>query len=198
MRKLEQSIGRLARKVDLQFAEGETGPVTVDPEDLPEMLGPEPFFQEEARRDLPAGVAMGLAWTEAGGDILYVEATLLPDGKGLALTGQLGEVMQESAKAAQSYVWSHAEELGIAKQSFKNSGVHVHVPAGAIPRDGPSAGITMASALASLYSGCAVRSDTAMTGEVTLTGAGAAGGRGQRKGNYKEFYPKLYQYGGAR
>ena len=170
VRKLEQSIGRLARKVALQFAEGETGQVTVDPPDLAKMLGPEPFFQEEARQDLPAGVAMGLAWTEAGGDILYVEATLLPDGKGLVLTGQLGEVMQESAKAAQSYVWSHAEELGIAIDAFKNSGVHVHVPAGAIPKDGPSAGITMASALASLYSCCPVRSDTAMTGEITLTG----------------------------
>lgn len=170
VRKLEQSIGRLTRKVALQFAEGKAQQVIIRPEELPEMLGPEPFFQEEARRTLAAGVATGLAWTEMGGDILYVEATLLPGAKDLVLTGQLGEVMQESAKAAQSYVWSHAEELGIAQESFKNSGIHIHVPAGAIPKDGPSAGITIAGALASLYSGCAVRSDTAMTGEITLKG----------------------------
>ena len=90
-------------------------------------------------------MATGLAWTETGGDVLYIEATLLPDGKGMTLTGQLGDVMKESADAAQSWVWSHAEELGIDPDLFKNSGVHVHVPAGAIPKDGPSAGITMAS-----------------------------------------------------
>src|SRR5581483_5993086 len=98
LRRLERAIGRVTRKVALKFAEGETGPFSVEPDDLAEMLGPEPFNQEEARRDLPAGVATGLAWTETGGDVLYIEATLLPDGKGLTLTGQLGEVMQESAK----------------------------------------------------------------------------------------------------
>ena len=102
--------------------------------------------------------------------MLYVEAMLLPDGKGLTLTGQLGEVMQESAKAAQSYIWSHADEFGIDRASFKEYGVHIHVPAGAIPKDGPSAGITMATALASLYTKLPVRGDTAMTGEITLTG----------------------------
>ena len=122
------------------------------------------------RRSLPAGVATGLAWTESGGDVLYIETTLLPDGKGLTLTGQLGEVMQESAKAAQSYLWSHAAELSIDPAVFRTSGVHVHVPAGAIPKDGPSAGVTMATALASLYTGLPARNDTAMTGEITLTG----------------------------
>jgi ATP-dependent Lon protease len=122
------------------------------------------------RTELPPGVAPGVAWTESGGDVLYIEATLLPDGRGLTLTGQLGEVMQESAKAAQSYIWSHADELGIDRQLFRKAGVHIHIPAGAIPKDGPSAGITMATALASLYTKYPARSDTAMTGEVTLTG----------------------------
>ena len=170
LRKLERAIARVTRKVALKFAEGATGPVTVTLEELSEMLGPEPFNQEEARRDLPPGVATGLAWTEAGGDVLYIEATLLPDGKGLTLTGQLGEVMQESVKAAQSYIWSHADSFDIDPALFKNSGVHVHVPAGAIPKDGPSAGVTMATALTSLYTKLPARSDIAMTGEITLTG----------------------------
>jgi ATP-dependent Lon protease len=119
---------------------------------------------------LPAGVATGLAWTETGGDVLYIEALMLPDGRSLTLTGQLGEVMQESAKAAQSYVWSRADEFGIERSVFKESGVHIHVPAGAIPKDGPSAGVTMATALASLYAKAPVRTDTAMTGEITLAG----------------------------
>jgi ATP-dependent Lon protease len=134
------------------------------------MFGPEPFSQEQARRELPPGVATGLAWTETGGDVLYIEGTMLPDGKGLTLTGQLGEVMQESAKAAQSYIWSHAGDFEIDPGLFKNAGVHVHVPAGAIPKDGPSAGVTMATALASLYTKLPARSDVAMTGEITLTG----------------------------
>jgi ATP-dependent Lon protease len=122
------------------------------------------------RKQLPPGVATGLAWTETGGDVLYVEATLLPNGRGMTLTGQLGEVMQESARAAQSYLWSHAQELGIDRMLFRRYGVHIHVPAGAIPKDGPSAGVTMATALASVYSGHSVRVDTAMTGEITLVG----------------------------
>ena len=170
VRQLERTIGRLARRVALGFAEGQTTPVTVGIEDVPEMLGPERVTVELVRQHLPPGVATGLAWTEAGGDVLYIEATLLPEGTGLTLTGQLGTVMQESAKAAQSFVWSHAEALGIDRTLFKNAGVHIHVPAGAIPKDGPSAGITMATALASVYTGLAVRSDTAMTGEITLTG----------------------------
>jgi ATP-dependent Lon protease len=170
VRQLERTIGRLARRVALQVAEGQTEAVTIRPEDLSEMLGPERFSFELARKQLPPGVATGLAWTEAGGDVLYIEATLLPEGTGLTLTGQLGAVMQESAKAAQSFLWSHADMLGLDRALFKDAGVHIHVPAGAIPKDGPSAGITMATALASIYTGAAVRSDTAMTGEITLTG----------------------------
>jgi ATP-dependent Lon protease len=170
VRRLEQALGRVIRKVALRFAESGPSKVTVAPQDLVEMLGPEPVLPEEARKDLPPGVATGLAWTEAGGDVLYIEATLLPNGKDLTITGQLGDVMQESAKTARSFVWSHAVELGIDSSKFLNSGLHIHVPAGATPKDGPSAGVTMTTALASVYSGVAARSDTAMTGEVTLTG----------------------------
>ncbi|MGD0436627.1 MAG: endopeptidase La [Bryobacteraceae bacterium] len=170
LRGLERAIGRVARKLALRVAEGNADACTVTTDDLADMLGPEMFNQEEARRELPPGVSTGLAWTEAGGDVLYIEATLLPDGKGLTLTGQLGEVMQESVKAAQSYIWSHAASFDIDPMLFKNSGVHVHVPAGAIPKDGPSAGVTMATALTSLYTKLPARSDVAMTGEVTLTG----------------------------
>lgn len=170
VRKLEQTLGRVIRKVALKIAEGQTDPAAVKPEDVSEMLGPEPITPEHARKELPAGVATGLAWTESGGDVLYIEATLLPSGKDLTITGQLGEVMQESAKTARSFVWSHAAALGIDPALFLNSGLHIHVPAGAIPKDGPSAGVTMTTALASIYSGKPARSDTAMTGEVTLTG----------------------------
>jgi ATP-dependent Lon protease len=170
VRQLERTIGRIARKVALRHAEGNREPVTVTREDLTTWLGPRRFSLEQTRRQLPPGVATGLAWTETGGDVLYVEATLLPNGRGMTLTGQLGEVMQESARAAQSYVWSHAEELGIDGTKFRRYGVHIHVPAGAIPKDGPSAGVTMATALTSVYTRYAVRVDTAMTGEITLTG----------------------------
>jgi len=170
LRRLERAIGRLTRKVALRFAEGQAESIVIRPDDLVEMLGPEPFTIDEMRKNSPAGVVAGLAWTETGGDVLYIEGTLLPDGNGLTLTGQLGDVMKESARTAQSWVWSHAEELGIDPALFKNSGVHIHVPAGAIPKDGPSAGITMATALASVYTKFPARSDTAMTGEITLTG----------------------------
>lgn len=170
VRQLERAIGRVMRKVALKVAEGHTGEVSIGKDELVELLGPERFSPEQARKDVPAGVATGLAWTEAGGDVLYIEAALLRDGKGLSLTGQLGEVMQESAKTAQSFIWSHAGELVIDQSMFRRYGVHVHVPAGAIPKDGPSAGVTMTTALTSLYTGLPVRSDTAMTGEVTLSG----------------------------
>lgn len=170
LRQFERAIGRLGRKVALRFAEGNTQAVTVKAEDLIEMLGSERFAPEQARKQMPPGVATGLAWTEAGGDVLYVEAALLPQGSNLTITGQLGEVMQESAKAAQSYLWSHADEFGIERSLFKDAGVHIHVPAGAIPKDGPSAGVTMATALTSLYAKTPARTDTAMTGEITLTG----------------------------
>ena len=133
------------------------------------------------RKTMPAGVATGLAWTETGGDVLYIESALLPEGKGLTLTGQLGDVMQESAKIAQSYIWSHAADLGVNPDAIKNNGVHVHVPAGAIPKDGPSAGVTMTTAMASLYTGLPARSDIAMTGEVTLGGPGVSDRRHKGK-----------------
>lgn len=170
LRNLERAIGRLARKAALKFAEGHQDLLEMNPERITDLLGPETFLPESAQKDLPAGVATGLAWTPSGGDVLYVEAILLPSGKGLTLTGQLGEVMQESAKAAQSYLWAHAEEYGLDAKAFSEMGVHIHVPAGAIPKDGPSAGITAAVALASLYSKKPARNDTAMTGEITLTG----------------------------
>jgi len=170
LRKLEQRIGSIARKIALKVAEGSSDALSVRPDDLLDLLGPEPFYLEEMRRNLQPGEATGLAWTESGGDVLYIESTLLPDGKGLTLTGQLGDVMQESARAAQSYIWSHAAIFGIDTAKFKDFGVHVHVPAGAVPKDGPSAGITTVVALASLYTGTPARGDTAMTGEVTLTG----------------------------
>jgi len=170
VRQLERAIGRIARKVAVRYAEGHTEPVTVGANDVITWLGPRRFSREQARRQLPAGVAIGLAWTETGGEVLYVEATLLPNGRGMTLTGQLGEVMQESARAAQSYIWSHTQELGIDRDRFRKYGVHIHVPAGATPKDGPSAGVTMATALASVYSGYPARADIAMTGEITLTG----------------------------
>jgi ATP-dependent Lon protease len=163
-------LGRVIRKVAVKFADGHTEPVVVNADDIPELLGPEAILPDQARKELPAGVATGLAWTETGGDVLYIEAALLPEGKELTITGQLGEVMQESAKTARSYLWSHAAEFGLDPKQFLNAGLHIHVPAGAIPKDGPSAGVTMTTALASLYLGHPARSDTAMTGEVTLTG----------------------------
>jgi ATP-dependent Lon protease len=170
VRQLERAIGRVMRKAALKVAEGSAGQREIGKEEITDLLGPERFTPEQARKDVPAGVVTGLAWTEAGGDVLYVEAALLRDGKGLSLTGQLGEVMQESARTAQSYIWSHANQFSIDQSLFRRYGVHVHVPAGAIPKDGPSAGVTMTAALASLYTGLPVRSDTAMTGEVTLSG----------------------------
>jgi ATP-dependent Lon protease len=170
VRELERMLGSIARKVARRFAEGKTEPVSVGVSDLTDLLGPERVRPERFRKELPAGVSTGLAWTEAGGDVLYVEATLLRDGRGMRLTGQLGDVMKESARAAQSFVWSHADALGIDPDLFRHSGVHIHVPAGAVPKDGPSAGVALASALTSLYTGVPVRSDVAMTGEITLTG----------------------------
>ncbi len=170
VRQVERAIGNLARKVALKVAEGSTEKVKITAADVKEYLGPPRFYPEEARLDLPAGVATGMAWTEMGGEVLFIEATLLPGSSGLTLTGQLGEVMKESAQAARSYLWSHAAEFDIDPEAIKQNGVHLHVPAGAIPKDGPSAGVTMASALASLYTGRKVRSDTAMTGEITLSG----------------------------
>ncbi len=170
VRNLERALGQVARKIARRFATGQTAAVTVRQEEVSELLGPERVRPERSRTGLQPGVATGLAWTEAGGDVLYVEASLMPGGRGLHITGQLGEVMRESARAARTYVWAHAEELGIEPDLFRKNGVHIHVPAGAVPKDGPSAGVTLATALASLYTHRPVRSDVAMTGEVTLSG----------------------------
>jgi len=169
VRQLERNIGSIARKVALKIAQGQVDSVTITA-DIKDYLGAPKFYPEQARKELPAGVATGMAWTEMGGEVLFIEATLLPGGKGLTITGQLGEVMQESARAAQSYLWSHAAEFGISAEMFRDYGVHLHVPAGAIPKDGPSAGVSITAALASLYTGRRVRPDTAMTGEITLSG----------------------------
>jgi ATP-dependent Lon protease len=170
VRQLERSIGRLMRKVALKFAEDKVEPVVVTADQLINLLGSEQTMFEKGRKNLPPGVATGLAWTETGGEVLYIEAVLLPKGRDLTLTGQLGDVMRESAQAARSYIWAHADEMGIDARQMQMSGVHIHVPAGAVPKDGPSAGITMMTALTSAYTGTPVRSDTAMTGEITLAG----------------------------
>ena len=170
VRQLERNIGSVARKVALKIAQGQAETVRVTATEIHDYLGAPRFYPEQARKELPAGVATGMAWTEMGGEVLFIEATLLPGGKGLTITGQLGEVMQESARAAQSYLWAHATEFGLSPEMFQDYGVHLHVPAGAIPKDGPSAGVAITGALASLYSGRRVRPDTAMTGEITLSG----------------------------
>jgi ATP-dependent Lon protease len=170
VRQLERTIARLVRKLAVNFAEGKSEPVIVRPDQPTELIGPPYFVPDRPRPLMPAGVATGLAWTEMGGEVLYIEASLLQGRHGLRLTGQLGKVMRESAKTAQSYVWSHAHELGIDPNLIKTSGVHIHVPAGAVPKDGPSAGVAMVTALASLFSGIPARADTAMTGEITLAG----------------------------
>jgi len=170
VRNLERSLGRVVRKIARKLAEGSDESRTIGPEDLTDLLGPERFPLERMRQKFEPGIVAGLAWTEAGGEVLYVEASLLPGGKGIRLTGQLGKVMRESARAAQSFVWAHAPQLGIDPGLFLHSGLHVHVPAGAVPKDGPSAGVAMVCALTSLYTGVAPRNDTAMTGEITLSG----------------------------
>jgi ATP-dependent Lon protease len=145
--------------------------VTVHAADLPDYLGPARFHREVSFRVSRPGVATGVAWTEAGGDVLFVEASLLPSGHhNLILTGQLGNVMQESARAAVSHIRAHATELGLSPELFDKSDLHVHVPAGAIPKDGPSAGVTMATAIVSALRDQTVREDVAMTGEITLSG----------------------------
>ncbi|MCA9154685.1 MAG: endopeptidase La, partial [Planctomycetales bacterium] len=169
VRELERTIGRLCRKIATRFAGGSTEPVTVAPEELTELLGRERFFHEDARRELPPGVAAGMAYTPVGGEVLYIEAVALPGSGELMLTGKLGDVMKESAQAARSFIRSWAASHGVPEEKLK-TGLHIHVPAGATPKDGPSAGVTMATALASVFTGVAVPSDLAMTGEITLSG----------------------------
>jgi ATP-dependent Lon protease len=171
VRNLDRQIAAVARKVARQIAEGRTEPVRVTAETLHEYLGRPRFFDEVAERTTRPGVATGLAWTPTGGDVLFVEATMMPSREEeLVLTGMLGDVMRESAQAAISYVRSNAAALGVEPALFEGKRIHIHVPAGAIPKDGPSAGITMTTAVASLATGRPVRSDLAMTGEITLRG----------------------------
>jgi ATP-dependent Lon protease len=170
VRNLEREIGTLCRKIAKQIAEGKATPICITAESIPDYLGRPRFFEEAAERIDRPGIATGLVWTPVGGEIIFVEAAAMP-GKGqLTLTGQLGDVMKESAVAALSYVRSNAEALGLPQNVFEEQNVHIHVPAGAIPKDGPSAGVTMITVLVSLASGRKVRSDVAMTGEITLRG----------------------------
>jgi ATP-dependent Lon protease len=170
VRNLEREIGTVLRNVAVRLAEGAEGPVRIDRDDLAGILGPRQFENEVAMRTSVPGVATGLAWTPVGGDILFIEATRAPGSGRLVLTGQLGEVMRESAQAALSVVKNRAVSLGIEPKSFETSDIHIHVPAGATPKDGPSAGVAMFMALASLMTDRTVRSDTAMTGEISLRG----------------------------
>jgi ATP-dependent Lon protease len=171
VRNLEREIAAVARKVARRIAEGQAGPVTITPDTLGDYLGRSRFFDEVIERTARPGVATGLAWTPTGGDVLFVEVTMMPaSNERLVLTGMLGDVMRESAQTAVSYVWSNAEALGVAPTLFEGKTIHVHVPAGAIPKDGPSAGVTIVTALASYVSRRPVRSDVAMTGEITLRG----------------------------
>jgi ATP-dependent Lon protease len=170
VRNLEREIAAICRGVAKDVARGVKEKVTINPEGLHKFLGPVKFFPEVAERTSEPGVATGLAWTPTGGDIIFVEATKMRGEKGLTLTGQLGDVMKESAQAALAYVRSKSKELGIEEDFFGKNDIHIHVPAGAIPKDGPSAGITMFIALTSLLTNKPVRNDIAMTGEITLRG----------------------------
>jgi ATP-dependent Lon protease len=174
VRNLERQLGAISRKVAARLATAgvvDAASTVVDGEQVDDYLGPARFKKEMAFRTSRPGVATGLAWTEAGGDVLFIEATLLPGGnQNIILTGQLGNVMQESARAALSHIRANAEELGISPDFLAKHDLHVHVPAGAIPKDGPSAGVTMATAILSAARNIPVRQDVAMTGEITLSG----------------------------
>ena len=171
VRSLERELARLLRKAAAKVAAGEAAsPVMIDEQDVSEWLGRPRHFAEVAERTSVPGVATGLAVTGVGGDVLFVEASAAPGEPGLTITGQLGDVMQESAQIALSYVRAHSEQLGLPADTFDRRRIHVHVPAGAIPKDGPSAGVTMTTALVSLLSGRPVRSEVGMTGEITLQG----------------------------
>lgn len=170
IRNLEREIAHICRKVAKDIASGEKKSVTVTADQLHHLLGPIKFFSEAAERTSEAGVATGLAWTQAGGDILFIEATLMPGTGKLLLTGQLGDVMKESAQAAMSYIRAKLTKLGITFKDFNKYDFHIHIPAGAIPKDGPSAGVTMAMALISLLKETPIVPNVAMTGEITLRG----------------------------
>jgi ATP-dependent Lon protease len=170
VRNLEREVGSIARGVAVKIAEGSKEKWIVKATDVPEYLGPQKFMSEVAERTAEPGVATGLAWTPVGGDILFIEATRMPGKGSLVLTGQLGDVMKESAQAALSFVRAKAKWLGIEENFLDKTDIHVHIPAGAIPKDGPSAGVTMFTALASMLTGKPIRNDVAMTGEITLRG----------------------------
>ncbi|MEQ8151914.1 MAG: endopeptidase La [Smithellaceae bacterium] len=171
VRNLEREIANICRAVASMVAEGKIKSKTITVKDIPKYLGPVRILTDIDSRIAKPGVAIGLAWTPAGGDMLFIEATAMKGDKGLTLTGQLGDVMKESASAALSFIRSNAAALGIAEDFYKNTDIHIHVPAGAIPKDGPSAGVTMLTALTSLLTGRKVKKDLAMTGEITLRGA---------------------------
>jgi ATP-dependent Lon protease len=170
VRNLEREIANLCRKVAKKIAEGKDNTYVITSQNVHKYLGVPKYLPEEEMEKDEVGVSTGLAWTEAGGDIIYVEATTMKGRGNLTLTGQLGDVMKESAQAALSYIRSRARKLGIKDEVFSKSDLHIHVPAGAIPKDGPSAGITMATAIASALTGRPVNKNVAMTGEVTLRG----------------------------
>ncbi len=170
VRELERQVGAVCRAVAAQVAKGERDRVTLRPELVQEILGPAKYIRETRLKTNRPGVATGLAYTPVGGEVLYIEATRYPGKGAVTLTGQMGDVMEESVQAALSLVRSRAKELGIAPEAFKQSDIHVHVPSGAVPKDGPSAGIAMFTALASLFTDTPVRANVAMTGEVTLRG----------------------------
>jgi len=174
VRNLDRQIARICRKVAYRIAtqvdDGGGRYETIDRNKVREYLGPPRVYPETARRTSTPGVATGLAWTESGGEILFIEALQMPGKKGLTITGQLGEVMQESVKTALSYIRSIAENYGVKTDFYEQSDLHIHVPAGAIPKDGPSAGTAIATAICSILSGRSVKKDVAMTGEVTLVG----------------------------
>lgn len=167
---MEREIANVCRKVAKAVAEGKPTPITVTVPSLHDYLGNPKFFAETAVMIDRPGVVTGLAWTPTGGDILFIEATMMPGNKQLTLTGQLGDVMKESAQAALSYVRSQTEAFGINRDFFEKSDIHIHVPAGAIPKDGPSAGVTMTTAIVSMLTGRVAKHDVAMTGEITLRG----------------------------
>jgi ATP-dependent Lon protease len=170
VRQLERELGSVCRSVATRIADGLSETIAVKAESIPTYLGPQKFFNEIALRTSLPGVATGLAWTPFGGDILFVEATKMPGDGRLILTGQLGDVMKESAQAALSLVKSRAETLGIDPDTFKKNDLHIHIPAGAIPKDGPSAGVTLFVALVSLLTARRISKDVAMTGEISLRG----------------------------
>jgi ATP-dependent Lon protease len=170
LRNLEREVGTLSRKVARRFAQGRRRKVRISGSDLKGYLGPERFTHEVAEEANEVGVVAGLAWTPVGGEVLFAEGTVMPGKGNLKLTGQVGDVMKESAEAAMTYIRSRWEDLGLPEEFTKNSDVHIHVPAGAVPKDGPSAGVTMGTVLASVFTGRQVRHDVAMTGEITLRG----------------------------